>query len=152
MSRFRPLVVAAFAAWTLLSWVGRFRNIWADATSSGGEKLVNSVPVLVFTVVGAAVAVVVLRTHGADLGRAGRRVVQVAAAWSIGYWLVRWPLIVAHDHPVGFKVVHTVLAAVAWGLAAASWRAVRPDSTDHEPHRSGDGRSFVTAASARVRR
>lgn len=152
MSRLRPLVVAAFAAWTLLTWVGRFRNIWADATLSGGEKVINSVPVLVFTVVGAAVAVVVLRTDGADLGRTGRRAVQVAAAWSIGYWLVRWPLIMVHDHPVGFKVVHTVLAAVAWGLAAASWRGVRPGATGGKSQRAGDGRSLAGATSARIRR
>lgn len=144
-------MVAAFAAWTLLTWVGRFRNIWADATLSGGQKALNSVPVMVFTVVGAAVAIVVVRTHGDDLGRAGRRVVQVAAVWSSGYWLVRWPLIVAHDHPVGFKVVHTVLAAVAWGLAIASWRAVRPDATDRRAHRSGNARPFA-AASSRSRR
>ncbi len=129
LSRLRPAVVSAFAAWTLFSWVGRFRNVWTDASLGAGEKVTNSIPVLLFTVAGVAVAVVVLRTPRADLGRTGRRVVQVAAAWTIGYWVVRLPLILVHDHDLGFKAVHTVLALIAWALACGSLRATRTRSS-----------------------
>ncbi|MBV9951798.1 MAG: hypothetical protein JO291_07585, partial [Acidimicrobiia bacterium] len=40
------------------------------------------------------------------------------AIWSIGYWAVRLPLIMSHDHPAAFKGVHAVLALVAAGLSA----------------------------------
>ncbi len=127
MSRLRPWPVAAFAAWTLFSWVGRFRNIWSDDTLGAGQKVLDSVPVLIFTAVGVAVAVAVLRVEGSDLGRRGRRVVQVAAGWTIAYWLVRLPTILVDHHDAGFKAVHAVLAVIAWALAAASLRAVRSE-------------------------
>jgi hypothetical protein len=133
MSRLRPFVVSAFAAWTFFSWIGRFRNVWADGTLSSSEKVANSVPVLIFTVVGAAVAVVVLRTPGGVLDRTGRRVVQAAAWWTIGYWVVRLPMILTDSHDVPFKAVHTVLAVIAWALAAGSLRAVRSRSSQERP-------------------
>jgi hypothetical protein len=37
--------------------------------------------------------------------------------------LVRVPFILANDHGVGFKVVHTALAVITWALAAWSLRA-----------------------------
>jgi hypothetical protein len=52
------------------------------------------------------------------VGRRTRAVTTALAVWSIGYWAIRLPLILGHDHPAGFKVVHSVLALVAAGLSA----------------------------------
>jgi len=34
-------------------------------------------------------------------------------------------LVLVHDHPAGFKIVHTVLAAVSVGLAVWALRSAR---------------------------
>ena len=124
LSRLRPYPAAGLAAWTFFTWVGRLGLAWNDATLTTGAKVVATVPVVLFTGLGAAVAVVVLRRPDADLGAAGRKVVMAAGVWSIGYWAVRLPLILSHAHPVPFKVVHTVLALVSGGLSVWAWRAV----------------------------
>jgi hypothetical protein len=40
-------------------------------------------------------------------------------------WAIRTPVILVHDHPAGFKAVHTVLAVVSVGLAIAAQRNVQ---------------------------
>jgi hypothetical protein len=47
------------------------------------------------------------------------------AAWTVGVWVVRSIGIWVHDHPVGFKVVHTVLAAISIGLAVRAVQRLR---------------------------
>ena len=65
-------------------------------------------------------------TPGADRRSPGFvRGVTAFAAGTTLYWAVRIPMILLADHPVGFKVVHAVLAAVSIALAVAAWRSVR---------------------------
>ena len=84
------------------------------------------------TVIVAIVAPTVFSTGLAEAGAAlatvlvmaRTRNVLVAMIVGIGaVWGVRLPMVLIHDHPGGFKVVHTVLAAVSLGLAGAVLRS-----------------------------
>jgi hypothetical protein len=106
-------VALALAAWTLLTWTTRVPLAWGDDALDTGEKVLATLPVLAFVVLAAAGGLALLRRSE----RAGTAAVALAG-WSLAYWLVRLPLILAHDHPAGFLVVHAVLAGVAGTLSA----------------------------------
>src|SRR5580765_2715246 len=95
------LPVYLFIGWTVFVWAGRIRN-------GGSVLLAASFLVL------AAVA----------LWRGGRWVTALAA-YTVVVWAIRTPVILVHDHPAGFKAVHTVLAVVSVGLAIAAQRNVQ---------------------------
>jgi hypothetical protein len=67
------------------------------------------------------------------------------AAWSTGVWVVRDVSILAADHEVGFKVVHTVLAVVSIVLSALAWREARRVETSAAADRAVDGSYAPTA-------
>jgi hypothetical protein len=91
----------AFIGWTVFVWAGRIRN--------GGSIVL-------------AAAFLVL----AALATWRRRPwLAVLVGWTVAVWAVRTPMILAADHPAGFKVVHTVLAAASIGLAAVAQRHVQ---------------------------
>ncbi len=54
-----------------------------------------------------------------------RRMAPVLATATIAVWAVRLPLVLAHDHPAGFKAVHGVLALISVGLAVMVLRSAR---------------------------
>jgi hypothetical protein len=97
----------ALAAWTLVIWAGRVRNVLADGGAAG--DLIVPAGLLVLAVVALV---------------APRRA-WILAAVTIGVWAVRLPLVLAHDHAAGFKIVHTVLAAVSIALAVWALRSAR---------------------------
>ncbi|MDQ6852379.1 MAG: hypothetical protein M3046_01605 [Actinomycetota bacterium] len=101
MRRARPWPLIAFFAWTVFVWAGRIRN--------GGSVVLAASFLLL-----AAVAI----------WRGGRWITALAV-WTIGVWAVRTPYILMHDHPAGFKVVHTVLAAISIALAISAQRHVQ---------------------------
>jgi hypothetical protein len=121
VTRLRPRSALALVAWTLFTWVSRVPLLWGDEEQSAAAKLGQTVPVVLF--VGLAVAAVILAVRG----RSWIPAVAGLAVWSIGYWAVRYPLILANDHPAGFTVVHGVLAVVAAGLSV--WTLVELRST-----------------------
>ncbi len=43
--------------------------------------------------------------------------------WTVGYWLVRLPMISTDAHDLPFKAVHAVLAGVSFALSAWVWRS-----------------------------
>jgi hypothetical protein len=86
-----PLYV--FIGWTVFVWAGRIRN---------GGSVVLAATFLVL-------AAVVLWRRG--------RWLTALAVWTVGVWVVRTPEILVHDHPVGFKAVHAVLATISTALA-----------------------------------
>ena len=90
-----------FVAWTVFVWAGRIRN--------GGSV---------------ALAVSFLALATVALWRR-RGWVTALAVWTIAVWAVRTPVILVHQHPVGFKVVHTALAAISVVLAVAAQRDVQ---------------------------
>ncbi len=122
MPRLRPYPAAALSAWSLFTWGNRIHLAWGDDGLDVGDKVVATVPVAVFCALAVASAVVVVRS-GPVLEGGGRLLVRGLAAWTIGYWVVRLPLILLGDASVAFEVVHGLLAAVSVALAAATWRA-----------------------------
>lgn len=108
----------ALCAWTLITWTTRLPLAWRDEALSTDERVLATVPVVVFVALaaGAVVAIVTRRASAAGL-------LVVLAGWSAVYWLVRVPMIALNDHPAGFVAVHAVLGAVAIGLSALTgWR------------------------------
>jgi hypothetical protein len=91
----------AFIVWTVFVWAGRIRN---------GGSVVLAASFLVLA--------------GIALWRRSRLTIGALVLWTIGVWAIRTPIILVHDHAAGFKVVHTVLAAVSIALAIAAQRDV----------------------------
>ena len=118
--RRRPFTLA-LVAWTLFVWTTRIANIWRDEALDGGEKLGRTGLALSFTLLALAVAVTVWRRAP----QASLVAVGALAGWTVVVWVVRDGRILAADHDLGFKVVHTVLAVVSIVLAVLAWREAR---------------------------
>jgi hypothetical protein len=132
MRRHRAAV--ALVAWTFLVWTTRIANIWRDADLDTGERWGRTLLALSFTLLAIAVAVAL----GRRLGRTAVVAVGALSAWTVTVWVVRGIGILAADHDLGFKVVHTVLALVSIVLAVLAWRetrreAARPPTTAPVP-------------------
>jgi len=114
-------LVVASALWTLFVWGTRVRNIGNDDTLGGGEKAFAFVVCVVF--IGAAIAMLAMLVtrQSARL----RALLPVFAVATVGWWVVRSVLIVAHDHSMAFRVVHIVLGIISSVLAVAAWLAAR---------------------------
>jgi len=111
------LAVYVVIGWTLFMWTTRTRLIFTEADLSVGDIVWRIAPVFLFV----ALALVLL--YSVRTGRpALAPTVTAIAAWTTIYWLVRVTLISFHDHPIGFKIVHVVLAAISIGTAAWAWR------------------------------
>jgi hypothetical protein len=127
MVRSRVLVVAGFAVWTFVVWVGRIRNVVDDDELTGGGRTVRLVLAAVF-IVGAVVVAALLpaaRRAGEGVERL-RTAVDVVAAVTIAVWAVRGAgILLDEDHTAGFKAVHTALALASIGLALLAWRATQ---------------------------
>ena len=95
----------ALPIWTLLVWTTRIRNIVADDWTATDLILPIGLTVL-------AVAALVRRRPG----------LLVLAAATTAVWVVRLPLVLVHDHPAGFKVVHAVLAIASIALSITTAR------------------------------
>lgn len=129
--------------WTLFMWATRTRLIFTEKDLSLGDVIVRVLPVFLFVAL-ALTLVAGLRTGRPDLPR----LVAVTAVWTSGYWLVRITLIVIHDHSVGFKAIHVVLAiistvAVVWAWWQTSGRALRGAPNRGSDRVSGGGRRGV---------
>jgi hypothetical protein len=120
----RHRAAAALVAWTFLVWTTRIANIWRDADLDTGERWGRTLLAVSFTVLALAAAVALWRR----LGQATVVAVGALAAWTIAVWVVRGIGILAADHDLGFKVVHTVLAVVSIVLAALAWRETRRET------------------------
>jgi hypothetical protein len=94
-------------AWTVFVWAGRIRN--------GGSVLLAAS----FLVLAAVVVASMWKRRWRPYA------VGTLAIWTIVVWAVRTPMILVHDHPAGFKIVHTVLAVVSIGLAVWAERDVQ---------------------------
>jgi hypothetical protein len=120
MFRRRPYALA-LVGWTFFVWTTRIANVWRDEALDTGDKLGRTGLALSFTLLAVAAVVTVWRRAG----RAELVAVGALAAWSVAVWVVRDVRILAADHDVGFKAVHTVLAVVSIVLAALAWREAR---------------------------
>jgi hypothetical protein len=113
-----------FAAWTLLVWATRLDNIWSDDALTTGDKVSRTLLALSFVAVAGLVITVAVRTFRRPPDVVDVRLVQVAAGWTIGVWVVRAVGIALADHEVAFVVVHVVLGVVSAALAVVAVRAV----------------------------
>jgi hypothetical protein len=125
VTRPRWTILVVFAAWTLLVWATRIDNIWADDTLSDGGKVTRSLLALSFVAAGVAVGVVAARTFRRPPAPIDRGLVAVAAAWTVGVWVVRSAGIAFADHDGAFIAVHLLLGVISSGLALGSVWAVR---------------------------
>ncbi len=98
-------------------WVTRTRLIFTEDDLSAGDIVVRILPVFVFVAL-AGLLVVSLGTGRPDLTRS----IAAIAGWTTVYWLIRVTLISFHDHSIGFKIVHAVLAVISIGTVTWSWR------------------------------
>lgn len=128
--RLRPAVV--LAAFTLLVWTTRIRNIWTDESLTTAGQVGRTALSLTFTAFGVAVLWLWWqgRRRGAVSPFAGP-VVRMFAAWTIGLWAVRVLQIASAGHDAAFVAVHTALAVVSTVLAIWAVREVRKAS--HPP-------------------
>lgn len=151
----RLALPVALGLWTLFVWGGRLRNLWSDPGGLGAAPRWSLIASLLFTVLGltvlAAVGTVAAarRTGRSSLAGETRSVLGAAVATlavvTVAVWVIRGIDIAAGDHPLGFILVHVVLAVVSIGLAGAAARSVlglRPDRDD-SVERSEPGRSPV---------
>jgi hypothetical protein len=120
----RHRAAAALVAWTFLVWTTRVANIWRDADLDTGERWGRILLALSFTVLAIAAGVALWRR----LAQATVVAVGALAAWTVAVWVVRGIGILAADHDLGFKVVHTVLAVVSIALAVLAWRETRREA------------------------
>jgi hypothetical protein len=67
-------------------------------------------------------------------------------AWTLWVWITFMWIIGHQDHPMGFKVVHGIIAvgSIAFGIAAAriGYRALRPGPGSPPAPGSADRREF----------
>jgi hypothetical protein len=110
-------------------WGNRVGLAWLDPDEDMGSKLVSTVPITCFVL--AAVAVLAMQATRRSGTPPFRTVVAAFSAGTIVYWVIRLPLILSHDHPVAFKVVHTLLAAASVALAWRAWQARADGGAGH---------------------
>lgn len=116
------LPVGAFIAWTLFVWIGRIRNVTADADLSGMDRWGPLVMSVGFVVGAVVLAALLYRDHvAASRASSGalRNAVWVVAGYTTVVWLVRaGDIALRGGHDLPFVVVHVVLAAVSIALGA----------------------------------
>jgi hypothetical protein len=115
--RRRPAALA-LVGWTLFVWTTRIFNIWGDADLDTAEKAGRTGLALSFTLLAAAVIVMLWRGSR----RSGVRALGALAGWTVAVWVVRDVRILLADHDLGFTVVHLVLGVVSIVLAVWAWR------------------------------
>src|SRR4051794_35809448 len=122
MERFRPYPVAMLCAVTLFIWLNRIWLNWTNPDVDLPAKLALSIPITAFVIVSFVVLIAMVR-HVDRSARWFRGLGRLFAAGTVLFWVVRLPMILLHDHPAGFLIVHSVLAIVSVVAAIAAWRA-----------------------------
>src|SRR4051794_40149140 len=122
MERFRPYPVAVLCAVTLFIWLNRIWLNWTNPDVDLPAKLALSIPITAFVIVSFVVLIAMVRRVDRS-ERWFRGLGRLFAAGTVLFWVVRLPMILLHDHPAGFLIVHSVLAIVSVVAAIAAWRA-----------------------------
>lgn len=113
--------VLGLVGWTLFTWANRIRLAAADASLHGFSRLWAIGLAVVFTLVALALGAAALGFVGSSAPLPGSRLRRGALALALigsAWWAVRGVQISLHDHPIGFKIVHAVLAVVTIALSA----------------------------------
>jgi hypothetical protein len=109
-------LLVAFGGWTVFVWATRIGTA-VDEGAWGRVALAG-----VFTVVGLGLLAVAWRARHRVLEATEVAVIRLAAAWTVGVWVVRGVQIALADHETAFIAVHLVLAIVSIALAVATVR------------------------------
>lgn len=99
-------------AWTALSWGGRV-GLLTDAESSDAGSWAR---------IGGSILIGLLAAAAFFTGRAARPMAWIFALWTLGVWSRSLWVVWSEPNTLGFQMVHTVLAAVWFGLAALAVR------------------------------
>lgn len=107
-------------------WTGRLSLAWTVTDDTFAQRLVATLPVIIFVALAVVTAVFLVRDAKSGSREQptppAAKAAMTLAVWTIGYWLVRLPMILLASHPGGFIAVHTVLAVVSWTAAAIAAR------------------------------
>ncbi|MCU1354816.1 MAG: hypothetical protein JWM89_234 [Acidimicrobiales bacterium] len=137
MERLRPYPVSVLCAVTLFIWGNRIWLNWTNPDVDLPAKLALSIPITLFVIASAALLGLLVR--GVD--RSAATFVRLVRAFAIGtvlFWAVRLPMILVHDHPAAFKVVHAVLAIGSVVAAVFAWRSLERDADGGIARGSGE--------------
>jgi hypothetical protein len=116
------IVVYTFAAWTVVVWATRIRNILGDDAMERPEKVGRVGLSLTFATLGIAVAASLWR----QVHPAVYALVVGLAGWTTGVWaLMSGSIFVDPTHSGAFKAIHFGLAAFSVLLGAAAVWAVQ---------------------------
>lgn len=110
----RTVLAVAIGAWTLFAWGGRIRLL-----TQGEQDLANWLRIGGSLLVGVVAVVGLIMAGGGGLERWA---LTLFAAWSAGIWLRSLVLVWTGEQSLGFKIVHTVLAA---GFFILAWLSLR---------------------------
>lgn len=120
-AQLRPAVV--LAAFTVLVWTTRIRNIWTDESLSTTGQIGRIALALAFTAFAVATGWVWWQARRGRTIEGTVTLVRAFAVWTIGVWVIRGAQIALADHDTAFVVVHSLLALVSIGLAVWAGRA-----------------------------
>ncbi len=134
----RRFDLAFLAAWTLLVWVGRLRNVVVDDDLSGWSFTWRLLVALGFTSVGLALAALLILhrlsvSMASGSARLGAGLAVVGSIW----WLVRGIGILVADYSVGFKLVHSALALVTVLVSLTVLRTQQRGTVGQRPLATG---------------
>ncbi len=133
------VAIGLLVGWTFLVWIGRVRNVLADDDLAGFAKTWRLGVALGFVAAGLVLGALVLsrvRKSGtasaASLARpsAVGSFASLLAIVGIAWWLIRGGGILFADFDTSFKIVHTVLAVVTFGLSGLVLMATRSTAKD----------------------
>jgi peptidoglycan/LPS O-acetylase OafA/YrhL len=117
----RRWAAVLLAAWSILVWAGRLRNMVADdELALGRGALAASFVVGGLLVLWAAIR----RARWLPVA------VRAVAWWTIGVWILRGIGILLADHPAEFEIVHTALAVISIGIAVLALRSATTSGPD----------------------
>ena len=100
------MALIALLVWTIAVWASRIRNVLTDDDLTAFDQSWRI-----------GVAVVFLGLAGAVIAKQ-RWALPTLLVWTVVFWLARGIGILVDDHDAAFKLIHSVLALVSFGLVA----------------------------------
>jgi hypothetical protein len=113
--------VFGLVGWTLFTWANRIRNVANDASLEGMSRVWSLSIAVLFVAAALALGALATAWVAGDANVVSRRLSRAAlglAVFGAGWWAVRVVQIATHEHNLGFKLVHGVLAAITIGMGA----------------------------------
>ncbi len=111
----RRIVAVVVVLWAAVTWGTRI-GLLTDAEAADP---------LTWLRVGGSLATAFAAAVVLGFGVPAAWVVGVYGLWAVGVWGTSLMSVWTDPHPLGFRLVHTLLAVASWLVAWAAWRAVR---------------------------